>query len=108
MPRWSNLQDSIRTMCDAKMQGCHRRQQTDMCQGPKWYEKNFNLIIGVGEGRQSLRTGEEKGGEGREREGTGGGENLLSDNNVKFCLIAMEMFSVRVPMIVGEQIGSRI
>lgn len=79
-----------------------------MCQGPKWYEKNFNLIIGVGEGRQSLRTGEGKRGEGREREGTGGGENLLSDNNVKFCLIAMEMFSVRVPMIVGEEIGSRI
>lgn len=79
-----------------------------MCQGPKWYEKNFNLIIGVGEGRQSLRTGEGMGGEGREREGTGGGENLLSDNNVKFCLIAMEMFSVRVPMTVGEEIGSRI
>lgn len=74
-----------------------------MCQGPKWYEKNFNLIIGVGEGRQSLRTGEGKG-----REGTGGGENLLSDNNVKFCLIAMEMFTVRVPMIVGDKIGSRI
>ena len=71
MPRWSNLQDSIRTMCDAKMQGCHRRQQTDMCQGPKWYEKNFNLIIGVGEGRQSLRTGEVRGGERR------GGESSL-------------------------------
>ena len=79
-----------------------------MCQGPKWYEKKFNLTIGVGEGRQSLRTGKGKGGEGREREGTGGGENLLSDNNAKFCLIAMEMFSVRVPMIVGEEIGSRI
>lgn len=47
-------------------------------------------------------------GRGGEREGTGGGENLLSDYNVKFCLIAMEMFSVRVPMIVGEEIGSRI
>lgn len=44
----------------------------------------------------------------REREGTGGGENLLSDNNIKFCLIAMEMFTVRVPMIVGDKIGSRI
>ena len=96
-------------MCDAKMQGCHRRQQTDMCQGPKWYEKNFNLIIGVGEGRQSLRTGEEKGGEGKGKGGDGrGGENLLSDNNIKFCLIAMEMFTVRVPMIVGDKIGSRI
>lgn len=49
-----------------------------------------------------------RGREGRERERTGGGENLLSDNNVKFCLIAMEMFSVRVPMIVREEIGSRI
>jgi len=55
----------------------------------------------VGECRQSLRTGQGKGGEGR-------GENLLSDNNVKICLIAMEMFSVRVPMIVGEEIGSRV
>lgn len=53
-----------------------------------------------------MRGREGRGGKGRGREG--GGENLLSDNNVKFCLIAMEMFSVRVPMIVGEEIGSRI
>ena len=54
---------------------------------------------------EQVRGREGRGGKGRGREG---GENLLSDNNVKFCLIAMEMFSVRVPMIVGEEIGSRI
>ena len=51
---------------------------------PNGTKKFLCLIIGVGEGRQSLRTDEGKGGKGREREGTGGGENLLSDNNVKF------------------------
>ena len=50
-----------------------------MCQGPKWYEKNFNLIIGVGEGRQSLRTDEGKGGEGKGKGGDGrGGGRIFS------------------------------
>ena len=39
---------------------------------PNGTNKHFCLIIGVGEGGQSLRTGEGKGGEGKGGDGRGG------------------------------------